>query len=343
MLIKPFPQLDTIHPVIIPLGNHSLITVNCYLLGKGPLTLIDTGPKFSGGLEIIRHRVEGLGCRLEDIERIIITHGHMDHFGLAGMLQETLGRRVDCFIHAQDSHRVLNESQREYGRGEEADRFLAMVDMPASEVRKVRERFEFLNTLCDPIEEPHLMEEGVEFEGEGYHLEVIHTPGHSPGNCCLYETRQNVLFSGDHIIKHLTPNPMVEMNRKTLIDPGYQSLREYRHSLDKLKDMEVEYVFPGHGEYIEDLKGIIASYHEHHRQRMNLVWEALHKRPRPLFKIIDEVFPYVPPEDIFFAVSEIYVHLEILLNEGRAELIDSGPPAIYRAQKPPPGLHHRVF
>ena len=71
MLINPFPRLDNIHPVVIPLGNHDLITINCYLLGKGPLTLIDTGPKFSGGLELIRKGAEDLGCRLQDIDRII--------------------------------------------------------------------------------------------------------------------------------------------------------------------------------------------------------------------------------------------------------------------------------
>jgi len=330
MLIKPFPNIDNICPVVIPLGNHDLITVNGYLLGKGPLTLIDTGPKFSGGLEIIRNHVEELGCRLQDIDRVIITHGHMDHFGLVGMIQEAAGKPIDCYIHSQDSRRVTGRQEDQWD--EESERFMAMVDMPASQVSKIRDRFDFFKALYDTIEEPYLMEEGDEFKGEGYRLSVIHTPGHSPGNCCLYESRQKILFSGDHIIKHLTPNPIMEMNRKHLADPGYQSLREYTRSLEKLKDLEVAYVFPGHGEYIEDLKGIITSYGQHHRQRMDLIREALYRKPRPLFHIIDEVFPYVPPEDVFFAVSEIYVHLEILMDEGRAELINPGPPAIYGAK-----------
>ena len=335
MLINPFPRLDNIHPVVIPLGNHDLITINCYLLGKGPLTLIDTGPKFSGGLELIRKGAEDLGCRLQDIDRIIITHGHMDHFGLVKMLQEEIGRPVICFIHPQDRYRVLAENKKEGTWSKEAESFMARMDMPATEIRKIGERFDFLNALSDPIEDPQFMKEGDEFRGEGYHLTLIHTPGHSPGNCCLYESHQKVLFSGDHIIKHLTPNPILEMDRRNLPDPEYQSLREYMKSLNKLTNMEVRYVFPGHGEYLTDLKGIIASYGEHHRQRMNLVWEALRRKPRPVFHIIDEVFPYVPPEDVFFAVSEIYVHLEILMTEGRAELIDPGPPTIYGAINSP--------
>ncbi len=75
--------------------------------------------------------------------------------------------------------------------------------------------------------------------------------------------------------------------------------------------LDVRFVFPGHGEYIEDLPGIVSRYKKYH--------------------LIDEVFPVVPEGDIFLAISEIIVHLEILIEESRAELIDPGSPALYRA------------
>jgi hypothetical protein len=65
---------------------------------------------------------------------------------------------------------------------------------------------------------------------------------------------------------------------------------------------------------------------------MNLIRQALKRRPRPLYAIIDEVFPFVPEGDLFLAVSEILVHLEVLMNEGRAELADPGPPAVFHAR-----------
>jgi hypothetical protein len=64
---------------------------------------------------------------------------------------------------------------------------------------------------------------------------------------------------------------------------------------------------------------------------MSLIWQALMQQARPLYAIIDEVFPVVPEGDLFLAVSEILVHLEVLMNEGRAELVTPGPPAIFRA------------
>ena len=64
---------------------------------------------------------------------------------------------------------------------------------------------------------------------------------------------------------------------------------------------------------------------------MESIWKALKKGAGPIYQLIDDVFPVVPEGDTFLAVSEITVHLEVLINEGRAELLDAGPPAVFRA------------
>jgi glyoxylase-like metal-dependent hydrolase (beta-lactamase superfamily II) len=108
-------------------------------------------------------------------------------------------------------------------------------------------------------------------------------------------------------------------------------LKTYLQSLDRLRDVEARLVFPGHGEYIEDLQGIVAGYVVHHRERMDLIWQALRRESRPLYRLIDDVFPFVPEGDAFLAISELLVHLEILLEQGRVELADDGPPVLFRA------------
>ncbi|HUT72550.1 MAG TPA: MBL fold metallo-hydrolase [Desulfatiglandales bacterium] len=332
MMIKPFPKLEIIHAIAIPMPEPpDLITANLYAVGKGPITLIDTGPKIPGSLEFIKKKLHPAGFDFSDIERIIITHGHVDHFGLAVSIQETAGHPIECFIHAQDSWRVSRENFREELWTEGMERFMTMTGMPKREIQKMKNRFSAFRSLADPLEDAYSMDDGDEFKGDGYHLKIIHTPGHSLGTCCLYESQQKVLFSGDHIIKHITPNPFVEINRNHLRETRYQSLRAYLESLDKLAGLDVRFVFPGHGEYVKDLPGIISSYRVHHRERMDLVWNALKKQSRPIYHLIDDIFPFVPENDAFLAVSEIFVHLEILINEGRAELADSGPPALYRA------------
>ncbi|MGD2124806.1 MAG: MBL fold metallo-hydrolase [Desulfobacteraceae bacterium] len=332
MLIKPFPEFQNIHAIAIPLPDVSdLITANVYAVGNGPITLIDTGLKSPGTLEYIQNGLARADLSIEHIERIIITHGHMDHFGLAASIRETAGHPVECFIHSEDQRQISSENFLKEMWSEEADSLTAMAGMPREEVEKVRERFSTFKELGDPLDGISLMKDGDEFMGDGYHLKVIHTPGHTPGSCCVYESRQKILFSGDHIIKHITPNPLVVIKRDRLNDPEYQSLKAYIDSLDKLSDLDVRYVFPGHGEYIEDLQRIIATYEAHHQERMELVWKALKKKTRPLYEIIDDVFPFVPEGDVFLAISEIIVHLEILVEEGRAKLVDPGPPALYRA------------
>ncbi|RLB28662.1 MAG: hypothetical protein DRG87_08885 [Deltaproteobacteria bacterium] len=332
MQIKSFPKLENIHAIAIPLPEPpDLLTANVYAVGKGPLTLIDTGPKIPGSLKFVKEKLNIAGFDFSDIERIIVTHGHVDHFGLAVSIQESAGQAIACFIHAQDRWRVSRENFREELWTDGMERFMAMMGMPKSEIQKMRNRFSSFRALADPLDEVSVMEDGDEFEGDGYHLRVIHTPGHSLGTCCLHESQQKILFSGDHIIKHITPNPFVEINRNHLPDTQYQSLRAYLESLDKLAGLDVRFVFPGHGEYIDDLPGIISSYKAHHRERMDLVWKALKVQSRPIYDLIDDIFPFVPENDVFLAVSEIFVHLEILINERRAALTDTGPPALYRA------------
>ena len=332
MLIKPFPRLENIQAIPIPMPEPpELITANVYALGRGPITLIDTGPKIPGAMAFILKQLKFTGLDINDVERIIVTHGHVDHFGLAVSIQETAGHPIECFIHTEDRWRVSRENFREELWTEGMERFMTMTGMPRREIQKMKNRFSTFRSLADRLDEVSVMENGDEFKGDGYQLTVIHTPGHSLGTCCLYESRQKVLFSGDHIIKHITPNPFVEAERNNLHDPHYQSLRAYLESLDKLSGLDVRYVYPGHGEYIDDLPGIISSYKAHHRERMDLVWNALKKQSRPIYHLIDDIFPFVPENDVFLAVSEIFVHLEILINEGRAELTDYGPPALYRA------------
>jgi glyoxylase-like metal-dependent hydrolase (beta-lactamase superfamily II) len=332
MLIKPFPSVENIQAIPIPMPEPpELITANVYAVGNGPVTLIDTGPKTPGSLGFIQRQLELAGLDINDIERIIITHGHIDHFGLAVKIQDTVGHPVACFIHAEDMWRVTPENFQEEMWSKEADQFMAVVGIPSKEIETVKKRFSSFKELADPLDEVSVMEDGDEFTGDGYHLKVIHTPGHSSGTCCLYESRQKILFSGDHIIKHITPNPFIELKRQHLREPHYQSLKAYLNSLDELTGLDVRFVFPGHGEYIEDLPDIISTYRAHHRERMNLVWNALKENSRPLYDLIDDVFAYVPEGHLFLAMSEIFVHLEILINEGRAELADPGPPALYRA------------
>ena len=71
----------------------------------------------------------------------------------------------------------------------------------------------------------------------------------------------------------------------------------------------------------------------YYRERMDLVWNALKKKSRPMYHLIDDVFPFVPENDIFLAVYEIFAQLEMFINEGRAAFFDPCRSTLYRALK----------
>ena len=332
MQIKPFPELENITAIAIPVPDVSnLITINLYAVGSRPITLIDTGLKAQGSLAYLQGQLRKKDMDLDDIERIIITHGHMDHFGLAAGIREVVKHPIECFIHDEDRWQISSENFLKEMWSDEATNLMAMAGMPPQDMEKVRKRFSGFKELGDPLDNVTVLENGDEVVGDGYHLKVIHTPGHTPGSCCFYETRQRILFSGDTIIKHITPNPLIAIKRDRLRDTGYKSLKAYSRSLDNLAELDIQYVFPGHGEYIRDLPRVISMYKSQHRERMELIWNALNKQAKHPYDIIEDVFLNVPEGDVFLAISEILVHLEILIEEERAELVDPGPPALYRS------------
>ena len=312
-------------------GYPDLETANVYLLGPHPLTLIDAAPKFPGSFEFIQEGVRQAGYDLSRLDRILLTHGHVDHFGLVTTIREQASRPIPCYLHAEELRRVTDTRHYQEMFSTQADALMAMVDMPAREARKIRERFSLFDLLCDPIPDALPLEDGDSFAGEGYDLRVVHTPGHTPGACCYHETRGKILFSGDHLLKRITPNPLFEFRKDLLRDPGYQSLKAYLNSLDRVGRLEVSRVLPGHGEEFTGLPEIIAGYRKHHEQRANRLWQALRKGPGTIFPLIAEVFDFVPENDVFLALSEILVHLEVLVDRGLAEIVRDGPPAVYRA------------
>lgn len=330
--ISPFPKVANVHPIAIPLPPDTpLLTANLYAVGSGPITLIDTGPKFPGALEFVREHLHSAGFGFDDVERIILTHGHVDHMGLAAQIRAAAAGAVEICIHAEDHWLITPQHHREQMWSDEAEQLTAWAGVPAEVVDDMRRRFRFFGELIDPVEGARFLEDGEEFCAGGQQLRIVHTPGHTPGSICVYAPDQNVLFSGDTVIKHITPNPLVNMKRFGVENAGYRSLPTFDRSLERIGMLDVRYAFPGHGEYVDDLSGVISTYRAHHRQRLDQVWEALKKQARSVYELIPDVFPVVPEGDALLAVSEIVVHLEVLLDEGRAALVEPGTPARFRA------------
>ncbi|MBW1999516.1 MAG: MBL fold metallo-hydrolase, partial [Deltaproteobacteria bacterium] len=153
MLIKPFPKTENIHALAIPfVGYSDLITANLYVLGKGPVTLVDTGPKLPGALEFIQDRLNSRGLDFEDIERIIITHGHVDHFGLAAGIRTAVDRPIPCLIHLEDQWQTSGDFLDQRVWMDRLETIMALGGLPREEVEKIKKRFASFREMIDPLD-----------------------------------------------------------------------------------------------------------------------------------------------------------------------------------------------
>jgi glyoxylase-like metal-dependent hydrolase (beta-lactamase superfamily II) len=328
--MKPFPEIENVHPLVRSMpGFPYLISANVYAIGTGPITLIDTGPKFSDSIEILEKQLGVIGFDFSDIERILFTHAHVDHTGLAMKIMEAADRSIECFIHVEDRWRILKGNHQEQIWNQETEKFCIRMNMPREEIEKARKRFYGLRQLFDPLDRVSNFKDGDVIQGNGFHLEVIHTPGHTSGGCCFYERDHKILFSGDSVIKHITPIPLVTMKPGVSIQSPYRSLNAFCRSMERLRHRDIRYVFPGHGEYIDDFHGLVEQYFRHHHQRMKMIWCALEKGSMSIYELVRKIFPKVPGGNPFLAVVEIFAHLEMLISEKKVELTDPGPPELY--------------
>lgn len=330
--MKPYPEMSDIHVFQLPLPDFPYLkTANIYAVGKGPVTLIDTGPKMPGSLVALERYLRSVGCGFEDVERILLTHAHVDHAGLVNKIMAAAGHPIECFIHPDDKWRILKGNRQEQIWNDKARRFCMLMGFPPSAIESARKHFLSLEDLFDPLESVSILEDGDEFTGDGYRLIALHTPGHTSGGCCFYEPAKKILFSGDTVIKHITPIPLIEMRPDRPDNPNYRSLRAFQQTLRRLEGLDIRYVFSGHGEVVEDFQALAASYLRHHEGRMEQVWQALRDGAGQGYDILKIVFPKVPGGNCFLAMIEIVAHLESLMDGGRVRLVEDGPPAVYRA------------
>jgi glyoxylase-like metal-dependent hydrolase (beta-lactamase superfamily II) len=182
---------------------------------------------------------------------------------------------------------------------------------PEALVNEAIRYIESAQKMADPLEEAYFLNEGDAVLFESMRWRTIHCPGHSPGLICFYWPEKKILFSGDHLLKEITPNPILAVSE---YGPPfhYPSLKQYLASLEKIEGLEISLLLPGHGEEVKDVKGLIQKIFAHHQERMEHILAFLSRGEKTPFEIAMDLFPGVPPFEVFLGISEVVGHLEIL-------------------------------
>lgn len=295
---------------------------NVYVLAEGPVTLIDCGPNTPAAENALRLGLAALGLHLEQVARVVVTHAHPDHYGLAPRIQQASGARV--FVGEHDLPKLARGSSML-----ETGRLLLEAGVPLDVLVDMDRRHRSMGNLHPSVADGVPVRHGDRFEFAGFALEALHLPGHTSGHVCLLERERRVLFAGDTLLLEISPNPLLEPSPR---DPSRRrkSLVEYLRTLDVLESLHLSEVWPGHGEPILDPAAVIRQMKEHHRARKEELAALLGRRGKSPFELAKEMFPGVEGFDNFLAVSEVVAHLDLLVAEGRAEAADRGGVTVYR-------------
>jgi glyoxylase-like metal-dependent hydrolase (beta-lactamase superfamily II) len=254
-------------------GPFTFVGTGTYIVGRGTVAVIDPGPDLDGHLQALLAALDG-----ETVSHILVTHHHSDHSPLARPLQAATGARIF-------GRRAPHLAELTTG--------LAKLALEAGEDDGFRPDVEIAD--------------GDVFEGPGWTLTAMTTPGHTSNHVCFALAEENALFSGDHVMGWST----------TVITPPDGDMGDYFASLDKVKARGFDTLWPTHGAPVRDVAPFIQAYADHRRAREAQVLAALAQGPTTIKAMVPTLYAAVDPRLHPAAAMSVLAHVLLLVKEGR--------------------------
>jgi glyoxylase-like metal-dependent hydrolase (beta-lactamase superfamily II) len=297
--------------------------VNAYLIEDSPLTLIDSGPNSAKALDELEQALAAHGHVIGDIELLVISHQHMDHFGLASIL----ARRSGAEVAALD---LLAPYLASYGRETDlddafAENLMLRHGIPPEIVTALRAVSAGFRAWGSAVEVTRPLTDGGELVLRDRTLRVLHRPGHSPSDTVFHDESRRMLLSADHLIAHISSNPLLARPLATEPDtagPRPQALVTYMASLEKTREMALDLVLPGHGQPITDHVSLIDERFALHARRAEKIRRLIAEEPRTAHEIAQELWGNVAVTQAYLTLSEVLGHVDLLLRDGLVVELD---------------------
>ena len=299
--------------------------INLWLLEDGPgWTIVDTGYAMPDTVtrweRIFAERLDG-----RPVTRIIVTHFHPDHVGLAGWLAERWLVRLWMTEKEWLYARVMSRGSDDFAasRGEFALR--AGLDPAASELFGEREKSYRRGVPSVPAEFQRL-EDGMPFDIGGRQWRVVVGEGHAPEHACLYCAETGVLIAGDQVLPKISPNVSVQAH-----EPDGDPLARFLLSLGKLRAAlpADALVLPSHNLPFYGLHTRLDELAAHHRARCAEVIAAC-ETPKTAVELLPVLFRRpLDRHQTAFALGEALAHLHYLMGQGELDRA-LGADGVYR-------------
>jgi glyoxylase-like metal-dependent hydrolase (beta-lactamase superfamily II) len=302
--VNPFIETLSL-PTPFPVGP-----VNVHVVLRDPITLIDTGPLTDDAWAALGAGLARFGLGVADVKRVLLTHGHHDHYGLAGRLADASGARLlggalDRRNFRQERNpRLLLDDMARGGFGLPA-RLGVMASIAG------------VDLFAQPLEAWDELAGGETLPGDGWSVVVRSTPGHTPGSLTFEVPEAGVVFTGDTVLKEITPNAVVDEDP---LEPGrpFRSVSTYFRTLEEIDRAHGgETLLTGHGSPIPDWRAHKSVLDRRYRLRVSQITRELAKGPLTVRDLVTAIFPRVRTLEVFLAYSEVLGFLMYLEDEGR--------------------------
>ena len=294
--------------------------VNVYLVddADGGLLLFDAGLGSPEAEAALADGFARAGRRFDEVRRIVLSHGHVDHYGAARTVLERSGRAVPVFVHPADAPKVAESGWRWKERLPQYAAYLARLGVPAEALAEMSGGLGSGFSLARRLAEVHPITEGEVLRTRRLALHALHLPGHTPGMICLWEPHHRLLFSADHLLEKVSPNPIIELGPAG--EEGvWRPLVAYLSSLARARELDAALVLPGHGAPFADHRKVIDGLIGFYEKRQGKIRAALGEAPRTGWEVTRALFPSVRPNDLFLAISESMANVEVLESRGEVE------------------------
>ena len=318
-MVQPGATASGIHTISID-TPWAVGSVNVYLLDDDPLTLIDAGQRSPDALAQVEAGLRAAGRRIEELERIVLTHQHIDHTGLAATLVERSGAELCAlglvaewmasFPASMDAEDAFAEDLlRRHGVGPRA----AVIGAHRGG-----------QAFGDAAEVSRVLRDGDALEFANRELRVLHRPGHSPFDTVFHDGARGVLFGGDHLLRWPSTPIMSPPPGDGDRNGRPRAFASYEASLRATAALEVETVLPGHGGPVPHHRDTIARRLLRYERITEETAAAVTDRPRTAAEIALEVKGALPDTTAFFVLCEVLGHVDELIDAGRvSEEVDA--------------------
>jgi glyoxylase-like metal-dependent hydrolase (beta-lactamase superfamily II) len=307
--------------------------VNCYLIEDDPLTLVDTGPNSGKALDELDVALRERGHTIADLQRIVITHQHLDHMGLVGIL----ARRSQAEVVTLD---LLAPVIEEFGAYAERDDELAEALMlrhgiPRDVVSALRTMSRSFRAWGGTAPVDRRLADGETLEFADRSLQALHRPGHSPSDTLFWDAERRILIGGDHLIGHISSNPLVSRplgGRSG--EPGDgrpRALMMYMRSLEETRAMPIDVVLPGHGAPVTGHAQLIDERFALHERRAAKIGGLIAERPLTAYEIAQSLWGNVAVTQAYLTLSEVLGHVDLLIDRGAVREAEVGGVIRYEA------------